>query len=77
MPFFLYNQNGQQAIARPFLDGVPPSGKPGPSPSESQGWDFGWVMLRSDGKGVYRRCDPYTVAFNDQEVQHAVRWFVS
>jgi len=32
MSFFLYNQNGQQAIARPHLDGVPPTGEPGPSP---------------------------------------------
>ncbi len=31
MSFFLYNQNGQQAIARPHLDGVPPTGEPGPS----------------------------------------------
>ena len=203
MSFFLYNQNGQQAIARPFLDGVPPTGKPGPSlpetplsmpkyhtedcwdaetnaPStnfvydfavfrfnvrdtwtevlshdatgavqsgsidalrdafsdgcavkagvrglcagmadgadtdhevfvnvgscyyytqgklfiggshplvrvkpgipvryESQGWDFGWLMLRTDGHIVYRRCDPYTLAFNDQEAQRAIRWFVS
>ncbi len=32
MSFFLYNQNGQQAIARPHLDGVASTGLPGPSP---------------------------------------------
>jgi hypothetical protein len=32
MSFFLYNQNGRQAIARPFLDGKPVTGTPGPSP---------------------------------------------
>ena len=32
MSFFLYNQNGQQAIARPHLDGVASTGEPGPSP---------------------------------------------
>ena len=32
MSFFMYNQNGQQAIARPFLDGPPATGTPGPSP---------------------------------------------
>ena len=32
MSFFLYNQDGQQAIARPFLDGPPAMGTPGPSP---------------------------------------------
>ena len=31
MSFFLYNQDGHQAIARPFLDGEPPTGgKSGP-----------------------------------------------
>jgi hypothetical protein len=31
MSFFLYNQNGEQAIARPYLDGEPATGKTGPS----------------------------------------------
>ena len=34
MSFFLYNQNGEQAIARPFLDGQAASGEPGRSPDE-------------------------------------------
>ena len=33
MSFFMYNQNGLQAIARPHLDGPPANGKPGSSPS--------------------------------------------
>ena len=32
MSFFLYNQNGEQAIARPYLDGGPAAGPPGPAP---------------------------------------------
>lgn len=32
MSFFLYNQDGLQGIARPFLDGQPASGKRGASP---------------------------------------------
>ena len=32
MSFFMYNQNGQQAIARPYLDGPPAAGLRGPSP---------------------------------------------
>src|SRR4051812_702256 len=32
MSFFLYNQDGQQAIARPFLDRQPATGARGPSP---------------------------------------------
>jgi len=35
LSLFLYNQNGQQAVARPFLDGPPVSGSPGPSPVQS------------------------------------------
>ncbi len=34
MSFFLYNQDGQQAIARPFLDGKPATGEPGVSACE-------------------------------------------
>ena len=33
MSYFLYNQDGLQAIARPFLDGKPAAGTPGPSPA--------------------------------------------
>ena len=32
MSFFCYNQDGQQAIARPFLDGPPQAGTRGPAP---------------------------------------------
>lgn len=31
MSFFLYNQDGRQAIARPYLDGIPAGGVPGSS----------------------------------------------
>lgn len=39
-------------------------------------WDFGWLFVRSDGHVVYRRCDPYTLKFNDRFARHAMRWFV-
>ena len=42
---------------------------------QSESWDFGWLMLRTDGKVVYRRCDPYSLAFDDRELQHSIRWF--
>ena len=32
MSFFAFNQDGRQAIARPYLDGEPVGGKPGPTP---------------------------------------------
>ena len=39
-------------------------------------WDFGWLLLRTDGTIVYRRCDPYALAFSDEDRRHPVRWFV-
>lgn len=42
----------------------------------SGNWDFGWLMLRTDGHVVYRRCDPYTLAFSDLPARLAIRWFV-
>ena len=42
----------------------------------SRGWDFGWLMARTDGLVVYRRCDPYTLAFEDITGNYAMRWFV-
>ena len=41
----------------------------------SRGWDFGWLMVRTDGSVVYRRCDPYTLAFEDVTGNYAMRWF--
>jgi hypothetical protein len=43
----------------------------------SGNWDFGWLMVRTDGRTVYRRCDPYTLQFSDHETQNAVRWFAT
>jgi hypothetical protein len=43
---------------------------------DTRAWDFGWLMLRSDGHVVYRRCDPYTQAFSDHTLRCAIRWFV-
>ena len=52
--------------------------KPGiPLSYESRGWDFGWLMVRTDGLLFYRRCDPYTLKFKDIEQRHPIRWFVS
>ena len=42
---------------------------------QSKGWDFGWLVLRSNGGIAYRRCDPYTLAFTDDERRHPIRWF--
>ncbi|NKB68876.1 MAG: hypothetical protein GKR89_17560 [Candidatus Latescibacteria bacterium] len=43
---------------------------------DSQAWDFGWLLLRTDGTVVYRRCDPYSLAFDDRPLRCDLRWFV-
>lgn len=42
----------------------------------SRNWDFGWLMVRTDGRVVYRQCNPYSLKFTDMTSQNAVRWFV-
>ena len=42
----------------------------------SRGWDFGWLMVRSDGLVARWLCDPYTLKFAKSEARCAVRWFV-
>ena len=42
---------------------------------QSKGWDFGWLVLRTDGTVVYRQCDPYSLAFADGMRRHPIRWF--
>lgn len=43
---------------------------------KSNNWDFGWIMARTDGRIVYRRCDPYTLKFSDIVLHKVIRWFV-
>ena len=42
----------------------------------SRNWDCGWLMVRTDGYTRYRRCNPYTLEFEDLPGQYAMRWFV-
>jgi hypothetical protein len=42
----------------------------------SRGWDFGWLMPRTDGRVAMLLYDPYTLQDRRQEGQFAVRWFV-
>jgi hypothetical protein len=44
---------------------------------EAGGWDYGWLVLRTDGHAVYRRCDPSTLSFTDRVLRLGLRWFVS
>lgn len=51
--------------------------KPGiPLRYESRGWDFGWLMPRTDGFVARWLCDPYTLKFTKNERRYAIRWFV-
>jgi hypothetical protein len=43
---------------------------------ESRGWDFGWLLLRTDGFVRRLPYDPYTLRFSRSEGRCAIRWFV-
>ena len=42
----------------------------------SGNWDFGWLVVRTDGAVAFRRCDPYSLGFEDRELRCGMRWFV-
>jgi hypothetical protein len=41
----------------------------------SRGWDFGWLMARTDGHLALWLCDPYTLTFHKSAGRYAIRWF--
>jgi hypothetical protein len=43
----------------------------------SGGWDFGWLMARTDGHVARWLCDPYTLAFHKSAGRYAMRWLVA
>ena len=43
---------------------------------ESEGWDYGWLMARTDGLVARWLVDPFTLKFHKSEVRCAMRWFV-
>ncbi|MBI3923520.1 MAG: hypothetical protein HY318_19025 [Armatimonadetes bacterium] len=43
---------------------------------QTRGWDFGWLMVRTDGLVARWLCDPYTLEFRESQAHHAIRWFV-
>jgi hypothetical protein len=42
----------------------------------SQGWDFGWLMPRTDGYVASLLYDPYSLRYRRAEGNYAMRWFV-
>src|SRR5690606_15065135 len=73
MSFFLYNQDGHQAIARPFLDGQPASATLGPSPLDDHSampryhqfdsWDAG---TNAPSSNFIYYFESYTFLVNDR-----------
>ena len=43
----------------------------------SNGWDFGWLMPRTDGNVARWLCDPQTLKFHRDSKRYAIRWLVS
>lgn len=42
----------------------------------SSGWDFGWLMPRTDGHVARWLCDPLTLRFHRDSQRYAIRWLV-
>lgn len=42
----------------------------------SRGWDFGWLMPRTDGHVAMWLCDPYTLKFRRATRRYSMRWFI-
>jgi hypothetical protein len=43
---------------------------------ESRGWDFGWLMARTDGFVARSLVNPYSLQFSNTDARHGMRWFV-
>jgi len=43
----------------------------------SKGWDFGWLVARTDGEVERWLCNPYTLKFERSRTRHAIRWLVA
>ena len=68
-----------QTESRLFCAGTHPliRVKPGiPMRYESEGWDFGWILPRTDGTVAGLIYDPYTLKTRRTSGRHAIRWFV-
>lgn len=43
---------------------------------KSSNWDFGWLIVRTDGYAAHWMVDPYTLKFEKSDATYALRWFV-
>ena len=42
----------------------------------SRNWDFGWLVVRTDGDTARWMVDPYTLEFTKSDATSSLRWFV-
>ena len=72
-PGYYYTQQKLfSAGSQPVVRTVPST----PMGYRSEGWDFGWLMPRTDGHMALRLFDPYTLRSRDIAGRYAIRWFV-
>jgi hypothetical protein len=74
MSFFLYNQDGQQAIARPFLDGQKAGGTRGPSPLDDHDAMPRYLQLDSWDAGTNAPSSNFVYAFDSYRFLVNDRW---
>ena len=78
----LFVQTGpgyRQTESRLFCAGSHPvvRVKPGvPMRYESNGWDFGWLLARTDGVVASLIYDPYSLGTRRRNSRHSIRWFI-
>lgn len=72
-PMYFYTEtNYMLAESHPFVRVKPQI----PMRYESGGWDFGWVIARTDGHVAGLWYDPYTLGTSRTFGKHKMRWFV-
>lgn len=68
-----------ETVSKRFAVGAQPTVRVKPAAPmryRSQGWDFGWLLPRTDGTVFRWLCDPYTLKFEKTERRYPIRWFV-
>ena len=72
-PMYFYTEtNYMLAESHPFVRVKPAV----PMRYESGGWDFGWMIVRTDGHVAGLWYDPYTLKTRRTFGKHRIRWFV-